>query len=187
MVFCHKAEVTLWVNRHYSPFLDRFFLITNLGGSLVFSIAVIVFILAFKGWSEMLRALCCFAFVSAIVQIIKHLIFPGELRPVAYFEESGLLRLIDGVVQLKTESFPSGHTAAAFAISTYFALSLPKKQLHWLLALAALSVGYARLYLSQHFITDVYTGMMIGVIFTPVIYFLFPHRPQNSARNDQAS
>jgi membrane-associated phospholipid phosphatase len=55
---------------------------------------------------------------------------------------------------------------------TFLALVMPYKRLHFIFAVIAGLVGYGRIYLSQHFITDVYTGMIIGVIVTTVIYRL---------------
>ncbi len=172
----HKADVTIWVNSHYNSFLDWVFRTTDHGGVLWFSILVIVAIGVFKDWKTALKAAICFIATAAVVNFLKYVVFPGELRPTLYFEGKHNLRLLEGIVQLKTESFPSGHTAAAFSIATFLAALLDKKQWHWLLALGAASVGYARLYLSQHFITDVYTGMIIGIVVTTLIYYFYPKK-----------
>ncbi len=172
----HKADVTIWVNSHYNLFSDWVFRITDHGGILWFSVLIIVAIGVFKDWKTALKATICFIATAAIVNFLKYVIFPGELRPTLYFEGKHNLRLLEGITQLKTESFPSGHTAAAFSIATFLALLLNKKQWHWLLAFAAASVGYARLYLSQHFITDVYTGMIIGIVVTSLIYYFYPKK-----------
>lgn len=61
-------------------------------------------------------------------------------------------------------SFPSGHTAKAFAAATVVALSLPAGE-RWLaapaFALAAL-IAFSRLYLFVHFPTDVLAGACLG-------------------------
>ncbi len=170
----HKADVTIWVNSHYSPFMDQLFKITDYGGTIGFSGAIIILLIITQGPRVGLKALVCFASAALIVQFLKYVVFPGELRPVLYFEGSHELRLIEGVTQLQTESFPSGHTTAAFSVATFLALLLPGKKWHWLFAIAAASVGYTRLYLSQHFITDVFTGMLIGVTTTTLIYYFYP-------------
>ncbi len=167
-----KDEVTLWINAHYATFWDQFFLTIDQMGTLWFCIVSLAFLWIKKGWKTALQALICFVVVMLITQFTKHLLFPGTLRPVLHFEDIANLRLINGVEQLKTESFPSGHTSSAFAIFTFFALTFSHKRWHFLFAFAALSVGYARMYLSQHFVTDVYTGMIIGVAGTTIIYWL---------------
>ncbi len=58
-------------------------------------------------------------------------------------------------------SFPSGHTATAFATATVIALLHPR--LRWpALGLAAL-VGLSRVYLGVHFLFDVLAGAALGV------------------------
>ncbi len=166
-----KAEFTLWVNARYNWFFDRIFLLSSGIGNILFSLSVLLVLWFWKGWKISLQAFSCIFATALVVQMLKHIVFPGSPRPVLYFDGIEDLRLLGGVVQLQTESFPSGHTAAAFALATFFALMLPKKQYHWMLALLAACVGYARIYLSQHFITDVYTGMIIGVVITTVVYY----------------
>ena len=60
-----------------------------------------------------------------------------------------------------SESFPSGHTATAFATATVVGLLHPR--LRWpLLGLAAL-VGLSRVYLGVHFWFDVLAGAALGI------------------------
>ncbi len=170
LLCCTKEEITLWVNVHYNRSLDWFFLCVNEMGRVWFSGCVLFGVWIWKGWRTALRGFLCLFTVAIVIQFLKHIIFPGTLRPTLYFEGKETLRLLEGVIQLQTESFPSGHTGGAFAIVTFLALILPGKRYHGLLALLAASVGYARLYLSQHFITDIYAGMTIGVVVTTLVY-----------------
>lgn len=166
-----KEEFTLWVNARYTAFTDYFFWTFSLAGTLWFSFLTLLFVWWKKGWRTAVQGVLCFSATAGIIQFLKHIIFPGTPRPTLHFEGVFDLRVLEWVEQLKTESFPSGHTAAAFAVATFLALSLSGKRYHWLLALGALCVAYARVYLSQHFITDVYTGMCIGVITTFLVYW----------------
>jgi membrane-associated phospholipid phosphatase len=60
-----------------------------------------------------------------------------------------------------SHSFPSGHTATAFATATVIALLHPR--LRWpAFALAAL-VGLSRVYLGVHFLFDVLAGAALGI------------------------
>lgn len=78
----------------------------------------------------------------------------------------GLKRLIDrprpdGERRRSNSSFPSSHAANAFALAWVFGrrwrrLSVP----FWLLAAA---VGWSRMYLNRHFLSDVLCGAVIGV------------------------
>ena len=60
------------------------------------------------------------------------------------------------------KSFPSGHTSTAFTTATTLTLEFRK----WYVAvpayLWAASVGYSRLYLGEHYPTDVMAGAVVG-------------------------
>lgn len=60
-------------------------------------------------------------------------------------------------------SFPSGHTSTAFATATSLSINLKK----WYVVIPAYawatSVGYSRLYLGEHYPTDVLAGAAIGI------------------------
>lgn len=174
-----KVEVTMWTNIHHTPFLDFLSYNINMVGEAFFTLLVLLVIGIIRDWKLALKAALCFLSAAIVVQFIKHVVFPGELRPTQYFPlyiPDFDLRLLDGVIQLKTESFPSGHTGAAFSIMTFLALYMPDKRWNWLLVVPALLVAYARVYMSQHFVTDVYAGMIIGVVTTSLVYAYYPKK-----------
>ncbi|RKZ28036.1 hypothetical protein DRQ29_02530 [bacterium] len=59
-------------------------------------------------------------------------------------------------------SFPSGHTAAAFTMAYVYGSQYPKSRIP--LYAFALSVGLARIYLGEHYPTDVIAGAVIGTV-----------------------
>ena len=170
LTICTKEEVTLWVNAHYFSFLDMLVLTVNEMGRAWFCVVFIFVILIWKGWRTALNGAFCISGAVLVTTILKHLVFPGKPRPTLHFEGIADLRLLENVVQLQTETFPSGHTTAAFAMATFLALIISGKKFHWFIPIIAVLVGYSRIYLSQHFITDVYAGMTIGVVFTTIIF-----------------
>lgn len=168
-----KSTVSLWVNHHYSSFFDYFFLLFNAIGDIYFSLITVFFLLLLKDWKWALKATWCFIATALVTQFMKHILFPDSVRPVLYFEE-GALRLLEDVVQLTTNSFPSGHTSAAFSVATFLALLKSGRNWNFVFAFIALFVGYGRIYMSQHFITDVYMGMIVGVVITLITWRYYP-------------
>lgn len=60
-------------------------------------------------------------------------------------------------------SFPSGHTAAAFAVITALFLAGNKK-LGMVFGIVGAGIAYSRLYLYVHYPTDVLGGLIIGIL-----------------------
>lgn len=98
--------------------------------------------------------------------VLKHLV--GRERP--WLTVEGLRYL---VVERDPNSFPSGHTCAAFAAAGAWYAFLPKK---WMavtgLVLAAL-MGLSRLYVGVHFPSDVLAGALVGLFSAWVVCFAY--------------
>ena len=61
-----------------------------------------------------------------------------------------------------SNSFPSGHSATAFAAATVLTALVPRAAAVWLVLAAA--IAYSRLYVGVHFPLDVAGGIAIGVV-----------------------
>jgi membrane-associated phospholipid phosphatase len=103
-------------------------------------------------------AICVLAAVgvaSALVTLIKEAV--DRARPAA--ADPALTALVPTP---DNPSFPSGHTATAFAGAVVLAMFHPKLRLP-ALALAC-AVGFSRVYLGVHFLADVVAGAALGVL-----------------------
>ena len=78
-------------------------------------------------------------------------------RPPEAHPDLGSLVAIPG-----NPSFPSGHSATAFAAATAVALICPKLRF-WALGLAA-AVALSRVYLRVHYPLDVFAGALLGAV-----------------------
>ena len=119
--------------------------------------------------------------VTVVVQSFKNVFLPEIDRPKLHFQkvaESVDLYFVPGVDPHLINSFPSGHTASGFTIFLFLAL-VSKNNLVKLICFAfALMVGYSRVYLSHHFLNDIYFGSMIAVFFT-ALSFLWVNQWKN--------
>ena len=78
------------------------------------------------------------------------------------------------IVPLVTEgdpnSFPSGHTCAAFAAGLSWARALPWRWGRAAAVIAAVCMGLSRLYVGVHYPTDVLVGAVIGALCAWVVW-----------------
>lgn len=151
----------------YSPLADFFFKYWTYVGDGVFvgvaGIIIAVVLFPRYKWTPLWFGALTLMLSGAAAQLLKRLVFEDAMRPSVYLSEHTLY-FVEGVQIHASHSFPSGHTTAAFAFFGFASLFLGRKSI-WLQVLFAISaglVGYSRLYLSQHFLEDVFAGMILG-------------------------
>lgn len=86
-------------------------------------------------------------------------------RPFEYFKagiDAGEIQINAPHQMLVARSFPSGHTQAAFTAATFFILYYRRHC--GALLVAALLVGFSRIYLGAHFPADVVFGALLGAV-----------------------
>ncbi len=160
--FYFEWEISLlnWFQNIHTSFGDKFWSIMTLFGAkgLFWVVLSLIILLTVKdkrmGWT-MVGAL--FIDVLLVNVILKNAV--QRNRPFWIFPD---IPLVDGVAVPDDYSFPSGHTGAAFAA----ACALFARNKKWgvpAIILAAL-IGVSRMYLFVHFPTDVFAGVIIGVI-----------------------
>lgn len=59
-------------------------------------------------------------------------------------------------------SFPSGHTALAFAMAAAYCMVFPHRIETYIVLSIALLVGFSRIYMGVHYPSDVLAGMVLG-------------------------
>lgn len=173
MVNYSKGDGFLWMRHVGSPVPDFLFTyLTHVGDGLM-AVAVCLLWLYQKKWPRAIVLFGAFAVSGILAQLIKHSV--ESPRPFVYFESNGQrIDAVEGVQLLSNfKSFPSGHTATAFALATSLVLLMPWWQKRWWVAfMVACSIGYSRVYLGQHFLQDVLAGSVLGVLSAAAMYLL---------------
>lgn len=179
LVHFDKLEGHIFINQFYNDFGDITFpVITHIGDGLT-AIIIILILLAWRLEYGIL-ALIAFAFTAGITYGLKSFAYEETWRPLhalwSFFKDG------DGHLVLKEEdmrivnSFPSGHTTSAMSIFCILSLIVKNKWSSFLFASLAISASFSRVYLSQHFMEDVFAGTVIGVFGTLLIYLIFSER-----------
>ena len=148
------------------PLLNSFFKYATFIGDGAFVISFILVMLLYNMQKSIIILLCYLA-SAGVTQGIKYAFFGDVDRPTLVFEQKHIaLQVVEGVDLNIHHSFPSGHATAA--LSLFFCLSLFSKNNYLKIScfIAALTVAFSRVYLSQHFFEDITVGSFIGVLFT---------------------
>ena len=182
-----KVELHLLLNSYHTDILDFFFKYYSQLAEWPLYVMMALLTVSWKKKEIIYFYILCELSGAVVVQILKHLF--SAPRPISVFENYPdlFLPLVDGVSLHHSNSFPSGHTSTFFTFFTCCALLLAchyhsradqNNRRTWnlsalsllLLALAALG-GYSRIYLSQHFLSDVCVGSIIGVVIPTLVFY----------------
>ena len=160
------ANLNLWekgivyfVVSHRVLWANYFFLyLTYVGNAFIFLFLFLLplYFLKKKSFSSgFIFTLISFALSFIFVYAGKH--FLPRSRPCKVFPDIKALGPI-----LKYGSFPSGHSAVAFAGAVMFSYFFPKYS--YLFYILAFLVAFSRIYLGVHFPSDVLVGGVIGYL-----------------------
>jgi membrane-associated phospholipid phosphatase len=175
LLYASKAGSFLYLNTFHNQQLDLFFVsYTNFGDGL-FSIGLVIILLFMRRFNFAWQMLAAYLISGLAAQLLKHLV--SSPRPREFFQAKDHIHIIDGITGFGNSSFPSGHTASAFALATILALFSVNKKLSCIYLIAAILVAYSRIYLSQHFLNDVLAGAVIGVSVAIFVHSFFNAKP----------
>ncbi len=153
-----------WLAAHREVWLTRGLLtVTRMGNTdaqtlWVLLVCVLAAVIA-RSWLPVAVGAASGAGIGLVIVAAKHLV--GRQRPALPFA----VMPVDGF------SFPSGHATGAAAVGVVGAWMLCRWVVHrraarvavWVVTLTSVSViGFSRIYLGVHFVTDVLAGWMLG-------------------------
>lgn len=166
-----QNQISLAVNSIHQPIFDSINKFgTYLGDG--FFIIVMALILFFFDKKFAVTILLSYAISSGLVQTLKHTVFSDFHRPMHYLSEISGIHIVDGVEMNYHNSFPSGHTTAAFSFFIVLAFFFKEQWLKSLFVLLAIFVAFTRVYLLQHFLIDTLVGSIFGSSFAFLFYYL---------------
>jgi undecaprenyl-diphosphatase len=143
--------------------LNGFFsAITYLGNFEIFVMIAVIITVFFLIYKKPIICFWCSIIGSFLFGIlIKYII--ARARPYEVLNISNL-------VPATLSSFPSGHTIAVFCVLPFLSKAFPKpKIIFWTLAVL---VGFSRIYLGVHYLSDVIAGAFIGYLFGELCLFV---------------
>jgi membrane-associated phospholipid phosphatase len=121
----------------------------------------------------LIAVLAALIICTILTQFLKRVVFPADFRPVVVL--AGKLRTIPGYYMNRSNSFPSGHTSTAFTLALLMAFIVRRDIWVYFFPLIAFFVGYSRVYLAQHFVTDVFAGILVGVVSSYLSLLIFEY------------
>lgn len=157
-----KNESFLMINGHYSVQADYFFNWVTFLGEWLLWVPLFAYALFYKR-DFLIAVAVALLLCTLLTRLGKDVIYTGQPRPLRLLQKAAR-----AVPLLKhnnyVNSFPSGHTSTAFTTSLLLAFIVRRRWAPYVFTLIAFLVGYSRVYLAQHFVTDVLAGIIIGIV-----------------------
>ncbi len=158
-----KDRSFLMINGHWSRQADYFFnYVTYLGDGLIW-VPLFLYSLFYKR-DFFIAVLSALIICTLLTHLGKRVIFADEPRPLRLLHDLARAVPLMAGKDNYSNSFPSGHTSTAFTFALLLAFLVRGKFFIYVFPLIAFLVGYSRVYLAQHFVTDVLAGMIVGIV-----------------------
>lgn len=174
-----KTASFLVLNPFHESVLDLFFIVFTYLGDGIFAAAVIILLMVLRRWPQAWQLLIAFLLSALMAQILKNVF--SMPRPREVFNHGEYTYFIEGITHHGFSSFPSGHSTSVFTLATMLAIFEKNKKMNVFYLLIAVAVGYSRIYLGQHFLTDVLMGSFLGVTIAILVHWAFAERFRSRA------
>jgi undecaprenyl-diphosphatase len=171
-----ERDAFFFLNGSHSPFWDRFMWLYS--GKIVW-IPIVLFILWVilykKNWRESLFILLMIALTITLCdQFASGICKPlfTRLRPTHHPDFMNEVKTVYGY-RGGMYGFISSHAANAFGFATFLSLLFKYKPFTWTVFFWATLNAYTRIYLGVHFITDIIPGIISGIAFGFLVYYIY--------------
>ena len=157
-----KLQTFYLLNPYHHLYLNYLFYFFTILGDGFFCVPLAFAFLIIKRKRLFWLLLSSYIVSGIIVLLLKN--FIDEARPSMFDDLKNYPYFIEHITLHNMHGFPSGHTASAFGgVSVLAFYSRSKIIPALILLIVGMLIGYSRIYLGQHFISDVMVGSVIGV------------------------
>ena len=167
-------QILFFLNGHNNYFLDVINVVFSFWGrGEIIGIALILLLLLpkYRTKTHLLYA-TIYGITTILVSRQLKMYFRLD-RPLLVYPNNQL-HIVAWTKQAYIYSFPSGHTLGIFSLACFvlLAFNITNKTIQIGLALLSICVGLSRIYLAQHFMSDVLFGALLGIFIGTLIgYF----------------
>ena len=167
-----RLDQLLLINGANNPFTDVLFQGLTAIAEVVLPVLFLIYLFRFRKEFALPYAYS-YALSTGLIQFLKHFVFSGALRPLAYFAHAGIKwHLVPGLMISEYNSMPSGHTGAAFFMFFWVAVLLKRFHSGIIAGILAVGVAYSRVYLFHHFPVDTLVGAFLGTSSSYLFYYI---------------
>jgi membrane-associated phospholipid phosphatase len=168
--FIIHEMINHWVGNSFANTFYKYF--THVGdGMFAVVLSIIILFFSIKKGMYVLLTYACAGISASLIKYFANFVRPFHFY--VYYKKHLKLNLVDGVEMLGERSFPSGHAVTAFAVFTALALITENKMAKVVFFIIAVNAAFSRMYLSQHWLFDIFIGSLIGTFFAILLYFVF--------------
>lgn len=171
LFYNEDKTIVLFLNHLRNPTRDLFWLtVTNSAGIVPYGTSFIALIISLFTKEKELKYKCLGIVTAAVFSATAATALKFMIQRPRPFH---ILMTIHELGPAGGWSFPSGHTCDAFFLATVLALTFPScKKMIFMVYFWAILVGFSRIYLGAHYLSDVLGGIGIGSVMALLAYWL---------------
>jgi undecaprenyl-diphosphatase len=160
----YERNLFMWLNGSHTPFLDA--VIWFFAGRWIWlPVLLVPLYLVWKKRKDSIPAVLSAATVLACSLAVSAFVFKpafARFRPTTHPTFTHCVTLLHNYHAGGMYGFISGHATAAFSFAVFSLLLVGKRTYTFAILLWAVMMGYSRIYLGAHFISDVIAGLLVG-------------------------
>jgi membrane-associated phospholipid phosphatase len=164
-LFFGDKAILFFINQYHNNYLDVLHVVFSFfGRGEVIGIVLLLLLLipTFRTLSHFIWSVIYGTFTIIITRYLKKIFLID--RPLLQYP-GNQLHIVSWVEQAYIYSFPSGHTLGIFSLFSFVILScnITNTSIQISMAMLAICCGISRIYLAQHFMSDVLFGEILGI------------------------